>query len=339
MNSTEKTPSDPKQLRMGAAASSPAPSDAVAKKKAGSSDGESLAVESPTAVTAEAPAKRQLRKTADIAEMAAEEEETVTSLSKVQPSEAADKKQSRADEKKSESADGESSAAATLTSVSAEAPPPKMTDIAEGEEEEETVILALKVPPLDSLSKQCQLKEMEVNADLEQNALGIVVKDAKKGVLFINFLPVLQLQLKRFDYDFMRDAMVKNDFYFGGGFTYPSFRYPEESRIYCFMFEEMYHEFRKLCTCCDKPAVCYSTECWHKILCWSCCEKGNFPERCYVCRRGRNEEKKLVFLPWNKRPGYDSSAFPIKEFPPLLVEVSEDLLLLQIQCLGLKLDV
>ncbi|KAK1303688.1 Ubiquitin carboxyl-terminal hydrolase 12 [Acorus calamus] len=319
---------------MGAAASSLAPSDAVAKKKAESSDGESLAVESPTAVTAEAPAKRQLRKTADIAEMAAEEEETVKSLSKVQPSEAAAKKQSRADEKKSESADGESSAAATLTSVSAEAPPPKMTDIAEGEEDE-TVVLVLKVPPLDSLSKQCQLKEMEVNADLEKNALGIVVKDAKKGVLFINFLPVLQLQLKRFDYDFMRDTMVKNDFSFGG-FTYPSFRYPEESRIYCFMFEEMYHEFRKLCTCCDKPAVCYSTLCWHKILCWSCCEKGNFPERCYVCRPGKIEGEKLVFLPWNKRPGYDSSAFPIKEFPPLLVEIGEDLLLLQSNVLDLS---
>ncbi|RWW19439.1 hypothetical protein GW17_00016502 [Ensete ventricosum] len=33
--------------------------------------------------------------------------------------------------------------------------------------------------------------------------------DAKKGVLFIDFPPVLQLQLKRFEYDFMRDTMVK----------------------------------------------------------------------------------------------------------------------------------
>ncbi|KAK6152227.1 hypothetical protein DH2020_014862 [Rehmannia glutinosa] len=38
--------------------------------------------------------------------------------------------------------------------------------------------------------------------------------DAKKGVLFIDFPPVLQLQLKRFEYDFMRDTMVKiNDRY------------------------------------------------------------------------------------------------------------------------------
>ncbi|KAF5747748.1 hypothetical protein HS088_TW05G00475 [Tripterygium wilfordii] len=39
-------------------------------------------------------------------------------------------------------------------------------------------------------------------------------KDARKGVLFIDFPPVLQLQLKRFEYDFMRDTMVKiNDRY------------------------------------------------------------------------------------------------------------------------------
>lgn len=34
-------------------------------------------------------------------------------------------------------------------------------------------------------------------------------QDARKGVLFIDFPPVLQLQLKRFEYDFMRDTMVK----------------------------------------------------------------------------------------------------------------------------------
>ena len=35
------------------------------------------------------------------------------------------------------------------------------------------------------------------------------LQDARKGVLFIDFPPVLQLQLKRFEYDFMRDIMVK----------------------------------------------------------------------------------------------------------------------------------
>ncbi|CAA0818763.1 Ubiquitin carboxyl-terminal hydrolase 12 [Striga hermonthica] len=40
------------------------------------------------------------------------------------------------------------------------------------------------------------------------------LQDAKKGVLFMDFPPVLQLQLKRFEYDFMRDTMVKiNDRY------------------------------------------------------------------------------------------------------------------------------
>lgn len=38
-------------------------------------------------------------------------------------------------------------------------------------------------------------------------------QDAKKGVLFIDFPPVLQLQLKRFEYDFMRDTMVKVSWY------------------------------------------------------------------------------------------------------------------------------
>ena len=34
-------------------------------------------------------------------------------------------------------------------------------------------------------------------------------QDARKGVLFGDLPPVLQLQLKRFEYDFQRDAMVK----------------------------------------------------------------------------------------------------------------------------------
>lgn len=39
-------------------------------------------------------------------------------------------------------------------------------------------------------------------------------QDAKKGVLFLDFPPVLMLQLKRFEYDFQRDALVKiNDRY------------------------------------------------------------------------------------------------------------------------------
>ena len=48
----------------------------------------------------------------------------------------------------------------------------------------------------------------------QYNAEGHGLQDAKKGVLFVDFPPVLQLQLKRFEYDFARDAMVKiNDLY------------------------------------------------------------------------------------------------------------------------------
>jgi hypothetical protein len=39
--------------------------------------------------------------------------------------------------------------------------------------------------------------------------LWLYFQEAKKGVLFIDFPPVLQLQLKRFEYDFVRDTMVK----------------------------------------------------------------------------------------------------------------------------------
>lgn len=39
-------------------------------------------------------------------------------------------------------------------------------------------------------------------------------QDARKGILFEGFPPVLQLQLKRFEYDFMKDMMVKVRFCF-----------------------------------------------------------------------------------------------------------------------------
>ena len=40
-------------------------------------------------------------------------------------------------------------------------------------------------------------------------AEGFGLQDAKKGVIFQSFPPVLHLQLKRFEYDMERDAMVK----------------------------------------------------------------------------------------------------------------------------------
>ena len=40
-------------------------------------------------------------------------------------------------------------------------------------------------------------------------AEGYGLQDAKKGITFHSFPPVLHLQLKRFEYDIQRDAMVK----------------------------------------------------------------------------------------------------------------------------------
>ena len=54
------------------------------------------------------------------------------------------------------------------------------------------------------------LFEIQVSFTLEIIASQIFsLQEAKKGVLFIDFPPVLQLQLKRFEYDFSRDMMVK----------------------------------------------------------------------------------------------------------------------------------
>ncbi|CAL5322110.1 unnamed protein product [Camellia sinensis] len=53
-----------------------------------------------------------------------------------------------------------------------------------------------------------------LEGDNKYHAEQFGLQDARKGVLFIDFPPVLQLQLKRFEYDFMRDTMVKiNDRY------------------------------------------------------------------------------------------------------------------------------
>ena len=40
-------------------------------------------------------------------------------------------------------------------------------------------------------------------------AEGYGLQDAKKGIIFQSFPPVLHLQLKRFEYDMQRDTMVK----------------------------------------------------------------------------------------------------------------------------------
>ncbi|KAJ6827494.1 ubiquitin carboxyl-terminal hydrolase 12-like [Iris pallida] len=63
-----------------------------------------------------------------------------------------------------------------------------------------------------SFDKYCEVERLEGDNKYRAEQHGL--QDAKKGVLFIDLPPVLQLQLKRFEYDFMRDTMVKiNDRY------------------------------------------------------------------------------------------------------------------------------
>ncbi|KAJ3707257.1 hypothetical protein LUZ61_010962 [Rhynchospora tenuis] len=63
-----------------------------------------------------------------------------------------------------------------------------------------------------SFDKYVEVEKLD--GDNKYHAEQFGLQDAKKGVLFIDFPPVLQLQLKRFEYDFMRDTMVKiNDRY------------------------------------------------------------------------------------------------------------------------------
>lgn len=64
----------------------------------------------------------------------------------------------------------------------------------------------------DSFKDYIQVETME--GENKYFAEGFGLQDAKKGVIFESFPPVLHLQLKRFEYDFQRDAMMKvNDRY------------------------------------------------------------------------------------------------------------------------------
>lgn len=48
-----------------------------------------------------------------------------------------------------------------------------------------------------------------LEGDNKYMAEGHGLQDARKGIIFQSFPPVLHLQLKRFEYDIQRDAMVK----------------------------------------------------------------------------------------------------------------------------------
>lgn len=64
----------------------------------------------------------------------------------------------------------------------------------------------------ESFDKYVEVERLEGDNKYQAEQFGL--QDARKGVTFIDFPPVLQLQLKRFEYDFLRDTMVKiNDRY------------------------------------------------------------------------------------------------------------------------------
>lgn len=48
-----------------------------------------------------------------------------------------------------------------------------------------------------------------LDGENKYQAEGLGLQDAKKGIIFESFPPVLHLQLKRFEYDIQRDSMVK----------------------------------------------------------------------------------------------------------------------------------
>ncbi|VAI28993.1 unnamed protein product [Triticum turgidum subsp. durum] len=59
-----------------------------------------------------------------------------------------------------------------------------------------------------SFDKYVEVERLEGDNKYQAEQHGL--QDARKGVLFLDFPPVLQLQLKRFEYDYMRDTMVKD---------------------------------------------------------------------------------------------------------------------------------
>ncbi len=59
----------------------------------------------------------------------------------------------------------------------------------------------------ESFVEYCSVETLE--GDNKYHAEGYGLQDAKKGVIFQQFPPVLHLQLKRFEYDMELDSLVK----------------------------------------------------------------------------------------------------------------------------------
>jgi ubiquitin carboxyl-terminal hydrolase 7 len=82
----------------------------------------------------------------------------------------------------------------------------------------------------ESFVDYCQVETLD--GDNKYFAEGFGLQDAKKGVIFESFPPVLHLQLKRFDYDMERDMFVKiNDRHeFGMEISLDDFLHPGADR-------------------------------------------------------------------------------------------------------------
>ncbi|PVG02230.1 putative ubiquitin-specific processing protease 21 [Serendipita vermifera] len=81
----------------------------------------------------------------------------------------------------------------------------------ESSRSEEFYDIQLNVKGMKNLRESFQdyVSEETLEGDNKYQAEGHGLQDAKKGVIFQSLPPVLHLQLKRFEYDIQRDAMVK----------------------------------------------------------------------------------------------------------------------------------
>lgn len=81
----------------------------------------------------------------------------------------------------------------------------------ESSREEDFYDIQLNVKGMKNLEESFQdyVQTEMLEGDNKYQAEGYGLQDAKKGVIFEKFPPVLHLQLKRFEYDIEKDAMVK----------------------------------------------------------------------------------------------------------------------------------
>merc|ERR1719201_507960 len=81
----------------------------------------------------------------------------------------------------------------------------------ESSRKEEWYDIQLAVKGMGGLQKSFRdyIEVETLEGDNQYKAEEHGLQDAKKGIVFTRFPPVLNLQLRRFEYDFMRDESVK----------------------------------------------------------------------------------------------------------------------------------